>query len=1808
MTFQKGERSAMAPKKKKEHRPQSSELAAGAGFTFEDAVGAFYLTALLGEGYAPGVESRTVCRVTLQQRTFGEPLDDVIVDFRDTAGEEARLSLQVKSRLTVSAAKSNTDFRDVIRDCWLTYQRPEFRKGIDCYGAAVGDIARVKARALKSLCELARESVTTGHFKKRFAKGGNAGAALKTVKKEIVALLTSVKGQKPMEQEVHEFFAHFVLVEFGFLHAGASHTADAMTRLRECLIADQAGQAPFLWMALCRMVRESAGKSGGYDRPRLVREISRVVRLRAALSLRGDLDRLTALTRSWIADIQNDVGGAHLDRPALAHALEKSIANSRFIQIRGLPGSGKSVLLRQRVDAELARGPVMFLKSDRLEGKSWASFATANGLSAAPLTSLLAEIAATGSDTLYIDGIDRVEKEHQPIVLDVLRAIVGSQLLANWKIVVSLRDTGIEPLRNWLGEVLNSLSISTIKVDALDDGEAAVLAKAKPALRSLLFGPAQVREIVRRPFFAKILSQSFSAESGALSFEPQSEVDLIENWWMRGGYNATGQEATERQRAIIDIGAARVRQLSQPVPVGSLQPSSVAQIDKLVGDGILQYVRRGHTIRFSHDIFFEWAFFHVLSECGDKWLEEIHQSGEPPAVARVIELLSQWEYKEGKNWTATLNRIAAAKMRSQWIRAWLLGPIGAATFGTNEAEFFDVAVANEFAFLKKALVWFQAEKTTPNANVLASDLPKDQRIRTADILSWPSDFAAWRRFIDFLLARVDAIPVILYPHIVSVFEVWQNALVDIKNPISSALLTRCADWLREIDGLGARPPSTEGSRWHQVDDLGEFRQALCRLILRSASSEPALTQEYLKRVIASERLRGEKFKEIIDFSPTLAATHPQFLVDLALKHLREELPDARLVRERKEVRKAAEMRRRALAKPEPERTHNDNLIINGGFSGIGSHQFSHHDWEALAIDRDSQNFWPHSPLREPFHSLFKTAPEHALELFTALCNHAVTAWRQLHMLDYERRSTPIPLEIQFPWGVQQFWGGDREYLWHRGIWAPHALASAFMALEEWCFMEVVRGQPVDELIHKIVEGNQSVAILGIASMLALHTKRVSETVFPIVTAQRLWFADLNRMVQDKSHATAALMGFKPGDEAHIESVKAASGRSVRQETLRWLVPLYIFSQEFGERTKAAILAFKGNLPYQLEEHKNIQAVHDELMKNALEYEELAVMENYRARKSSEKKGMVEVLHVSPSASKPENVEKLERATLFFQQVNLWTWASKTFENGKIEGTSSIHGAIELAKKLDSKALFKSSDDDENIGMRRGAVAATAAVVLQFRDGRSAKELSWARGILARAVKTPETRDIFWSPQSVIPWHQAIYVARGLAADIRNDTGSTETPIVLLTLASHPLEVVSLVALEHIANLCDKDPKLVWAALQLAFNLCCIEPLSRTQPRGPSEPTHTPERTRDVLLAAVEFYKRGTGWPALPLPPPAWIKVERPSDKGEGPEFEFSRDDVEDARGSWAEPTTHWYSQYAAKVLRCVPYENLLGSKAKSPLLAFIAGTLQWTNSKNAPTWLKKGRRDRGSPQLYEWTHELGETLGCISGMLPVAEVRARFLEPIFGLEGDTCWALLSPFVSSYICRYIYDAQVVSDGAVEVIGLCLDRLLKSPAFERSSYNAGEFYGFDEPRLVQTLMFVSVENAGGAARYVNGNWSEIGMILPLVDRFVRAGGWAARVMSHFLTLCERAKSTYPGEAFADQILAVIGDCSVPLKGWSGTLIPARIAGLVQFLADRDTPMSRTLGQKLLRVLDLLVDMGDRRSAALQLSETFREIKIA
>lgn len=94
-------------------------------------------------------------------------------------------------------------------------------------------------------------------------------------------------------------------------------------------------------------------------------------------------------------------------------------------------------------------------------------------------------------------------------------------------------------------------------------------------------------------------------------------------------------------------------------------------------------------------------------------------------------------------------------------------------------------------------------------------------------------------------------------------------------------------------------------------------------------------------------------------------------------------------------------------------------------------------------------------------------------------------------------------------------------------------------------------------------------------------------------------------------------------------------------------------------------------------------------------------------------------------------------------------------------------------------------------------------------------------------------------------------------------------------------------------------------------------------------------------------------------------------------------------------TSSGTQKQAAEILNRIPFDEILSSSARTALLDFLAGVLDWTNQKNAPPWVKRGRRDRSATQIFEWTHALGSRLGRVAGLLPVADLQARFLDPIW---------------------------------------------------------------------------------------------------------------------------------------------------------------------------------------------------------------------
>ena len=84
------------------------------------------------------------------------------------------------------------------------------------------------------------------------------------------------------------------------------------------------------------------------------------------------------------------------------------------------------------------------------------------------------------------------------------------------------------------------------------------------------------------------------------------------------------------------------------------------------------------------------------------------------------------------------------------------------------------------------------------------------------------------------------------------------------------------------------------------------------------------------------------------------------------------------------------------AKPEAERTEREKEALSGMSMPIGMDTY---DFEDTGISDSNGFFYPPSPAREPFASLFLHAPAVARELVRTLSNRATTAWRQIHEIN-----------------------------------------------------------------------------------------------------------------------------------------------------------------------------------------------------------------------------------------------------------------------------------------------------------------------------------------------------------------------------------------------------------------------------------------------------------------------------------------------------------------------------------------------------------------------------------------------------------------------------------------------------------------------------------------------------------------------------------------------------------------------------------------------------------------------------------------
>lgn len=1270
-----------------------------------------------------------------------------------------------------------------------------------------------------------------------------------------------------------------------------------------------------------------------------------------------EVQKIKDISQQSLELVSKMIDGVELSRPILHNEFEDKLNSGRFIQITGLSGTGKSVLLRQIAESKANNSPFLFIKSDQLTGSNnWLEYLSRVGLPSFSISEWLISLEATGGiPIVFIDGIDRVRENSKPIIEDLIRSIFNNDDLANWKIVTTLRDTGLEPLKVWIGALLKNINIQTINVELLNDDECYALAQKIPSIQQLLFSDSKVKEIIRRPFFTKVVTNL-----KANNFEPESELELIDAWWKRGGFNETGQSTYNRQDFLKRLSELKSINLSNSVKRREIQP--IDTLDSLVVDGIIHVNSKSSAVDFTHDIFYEWSLLYLLLEEEQNWLNKIESFGQPPYISRVVELLAQREFIDDQ-WVSHLANPKFQQLRSQWLRAWIIGPIGHPKFIELSSGYTQTLREKDFDLFNKLLTWFQAEKTKANPIFLQ----QPDQLQLAIQHPWPSDAFLWRTLLEYVFKLIPNTPHRLYPQILKIFEVWQYVGIHVpSNQMSKMILDVSIDWLLEIS------QKERANDWGQIVNLKDFKFSLINLILVSLQSNPTYTERYFNFLLLENEVSREIYTHIVGASSVISQHHPQLLADLTLKFLLDELPKEYIEREEREQQRTHQYFQELLAKPEEERTKEEQLKIDRrvlSFHQAPYQQIRSRDWENLSIKYESRHFYPSSPLKEPFFSLLTHSEETGLQLIRDLSNHAIQAWKQLCEISEQ---VPLPTIIEFPWGLQEFWGNEKQYIWKKPVWINNAISSAYMVLENWCFEQLEQGRNFDKLIQKITLGHESVAILGVVSVLALNRQVVSNSIFPVVTNFKILELDKYRFQQDLQEPSTTLISLQ-GESKYqkdINAVRHNYSREGHKLILESLLINYFINHSFRELIKDKLSNLKTNLIFNFEHGKADQSSIIFLEERADYYAEYGNTENYSYQKIDENQFAYYFGH--PQNKKQVESKEYKRLNEFVICSRVAYWAEKSLEAEAVQNNYTIDSVIELFKELEEKDLFQDACDvydgsSTHKSMKQSAFSALATMILVFRADCNEDDLEWARNILNQVVQLPYSSYEIDCPQASLSFHPKKFLAQGLVNEIIHDSMNDLTFNNLINIVASPSHEISLKALKECFKIFEINPKYTWTAIYLSFALC----KSRLKYRIHNlEKYSEAEKDLDQVYELLNNYlKSNDDWCALPKPDAPWIELDEETlQRNKERERKIAEaynqwwyDDKVVSR--WVKSNTPWNYELAGKVVHSLP-EKLLHNTTQTYILDFLDSCLEWTIEKQEPSWLEKNQRFDDKDIIY----------------------------------------------------------------------------------------------------------------------------------------------------------------------------------------------------------------------------------------------------
>ncbi|MHB1400413.1 MAG: P-loop NTPase family protein [Trichloromonadaceae bacterium] len=1670
-------------------------------------------------------------------------------------GRPTKLSLQVKSTLTFT--ENDQEWVAVLGQAWETFASGTFAAAQDRLGVAISSYNARADKYYQSVLSWAAHSPSGQNFVQRITRKDFSHKDQRTFVATTRKILTNHAGTTVDDDALWRFLSVFRILHFDFDTNDASRdAAGALDRIRHCLPLEQRGHAAAIWSHLITEAGQITPVGGGASRANLAASLQNAgLPSGSGSTFWRDIQAIDQESKRALDSIKGDIHGLRLNRTQAYEQVQNALRTARFIQIDGEPGSGKSALLKQLVEEAAQSGAVFLLKDSRIQPRGWAAHAGQLGLSG-DLVGLMSELGTVAEPILCIDGIDKVnEPAAQLTINDLVRAIASEPALSGWKVLVTVREQNLDHIATWLDpDALKRLPVRSVTMPPLGSDELSVVSAEFPRLRPLLLESGNTDVILRRPFFLEAVL-SLSGRAGTTSL-PATEVELFQLWWELGGADQPSFTPAQYRRNVL-LGLAE-RLIAAPNSGISIRDLPPEPLEDLKSAGVIRDKRLGHSVTFAHDIYEEWALCEWLIGKLPNIAPVLKASKEPQALIRPVQLLGSYELETNSTeteWQRLYEELADASLRPVWQRAVLTSCIRSTRTTEILGKLENYLHQDNDDGLKKLLNALKTLEVVPNATFLDEstfpDLEPDERVRFAHATARPKLFT-WIRFLDWYLPHAGEPSPSLIPDLLPIFKTWQSACAgqNIRHcqrigEITHAWLTEFEEALHPASYKYRRDPfGIDLDRDEERDLEGTIRT----LFLSSAGDVPELVATYLAAK-KNDRLNHMYREKILADSATIAQFLPEQIVDYIIAAFIE---------------------------------HPKNSKHRESFSSLMNHD--------LGIEGD-RCFYPASPYQMPFLFLLRHHSEEGLRLVKAICNHSVKVWRWLRQRpDYHREAlTPLPVEIEFPWGNQVFWGDVQVYQWFRGTWGNDASKSALMALDFWAFERIDAGVDFADVIRKVLEGNDSVAALGLAVSLCLaYPNKSIEQALPLITCPHIWKWDLTRFAHDRSSMPANEIGDWQRYRFLLNAVRELNRKTHRRLCIRDMVPYFVFwdNELLKGRYTAGIRSFTERLPFEYAEETTDKAQEDGLRKSMSWHIEQADPQFWHSEPTEDGK-QIKIWNDPPSANSQERVQLLENNAELNRYLRLALWAQKSLDNDQLDDSVTLSEALAEAQVLDSEKLFDDKEMSFEENNRRAAVAGTAYVFARFASEEVWNETvaTWTIETLQRAAVSRGVDDMTYRG-SILSMHPLVFAANGFAALLRRGYEIEYCQSALLFLAVDPLETIKDAIATSAKLYAAKNPDFYWVLFSFFVRQCIIERASLPNEHSPYW-DEAEEARNFALLKAAEIAITTGDVPPLPTVPLPYVEREDQFSEGDPQELKYIQNPL----------CFQWH--IAKRTILRTKLDVLLAiPERRSQILKLFEQLVAMTIQEIVPPFAKS-RRDHGEHTPFEWVFSFFSWLGEVASHLTSAEVERIVLQPLFATDNETTLMAMQNFVQSYLAHSLLPPAIITDEAFATWERIAGWIIENP----EGRNCGRHVNREFSCCVFNLLFCFGGEFQPLVCVVEEEWAPLNRFKPIIERVVQKFGTNPHFYFCMLQLFKKGGldlTPEPGLSWLRDIaLAKKQDQDFWKTNGDETIELLKLV-----LAKKSSFLSELHRDTITFITDILVDNGVRGAGFLQQNQLRKE----